>query len=92
MTNHNTPAEKQPLFGDRTGKVTPDEIADALFITSKQVRAKLRRLTDKQAQPGSGGRWNLEIGSPVFERLVSELQNPHNRKIVVAELRADLAD
>jgi hypothetical protein len=82
-------------FGDRKGKVTPDEIADTLSLeghtlTAKQVRAKMRRLTDKQAQPGSGGRWAVEIESAFFVRLISELRNPHNRAIVVAELRSDL--
>ena len=78
-------------FDGRTGKVTPDEIADALFITSKAVRARMRRLTAKDARPGSGGRWLVEIGSPFYVRLITDLQSPtRNRAVVVAELRNDV--
>lgn len=66
---------------------TPTDIANALFMDAKAVRARIRKMTDKDAQPGSGGRWALDDPEFVTELLAS-LQRPHNRRVVSARLKA----
>jgi hypothetical protein len=72
--------------------ITPKEIAADLYLDAKTVRNAMRRLTDRDGQPGSGGRWNIERNSDFHVALVAHLQRVNgNKKVVVAQLRSDLA-
>jgi hypothetical protein len=60
-------------------KVTPNEIAERLGIPAKRVRSVIRSLTERDSQPGSGGRW--ELTDPEFVALIeSECVARTNRK------------
>ena len=63
-----------PFEGQDGRIVTPKEIGDALYLSDKTVRDRMRKMTDKTAQPGSGGRWDIEVGTESYFVLISTLQ------------------
>lgn len=67
--------------------ITPKQLADELFLDPKTVRNAMRRLTSKDAQPGSGGRWNIKVGSEFDIALRAHLVRTNgNKNVVIAEL------
>jgi len=87
--NHDTKAGNamtdsfvDPFEGETGRKITPGDLAAALFISDKAVRARMRKMTEKSVQPGSGGRWTIEVGSERYFDLVKSLQSPtRNRQV-----------
>lgn len=69
--------------------LSPKDIAIETGRDQKSVRAMMRRMTDADSQPGSGGRWVIESGSDFHVALVKRLTAVHNRKTVTASLKAD---
>lgn len=67
--------------------LSPKDIAIETGRDSKSVRAMMRRMTDADNQPGSGGRWVIESGSEFHLELVKRLTAVHNRKVAVATLK-----
>ena len=63
-----------PFEGQDGRIVTPKEIGDALYLSDKTVRDRMRKLTDKSNQPGSGGRWDIEVGTDSYFVLIQTLQ------------------
>lgn len=71
-----------------TAKIlSPKDIAIETGRDSKSVRAMMRRMTDADNQPGSGGRWVIESGSEFHTELVKRLTAVHNRQTVTATLK-----
>ena len=68
--------------------VTPKEIAQETGRDQKAVRSMMRRMTDADNQPGSGGRWAVESGSEFHTELIRRLTANHNRATVVATIKA----
>jgi hypothetical protein len=67
--------------------LSPKDIAIETGRDSKSVRAMMRRMTDADNQPGSGGRWVIESGSEFHTELVKRLTAVHNRATVTATLK-----
>lgn len=67
--------------------LTPKEIAMATGRDSKSVRAMMRRMSDADSTPGSGGRWIIVEGSEFHTELVKRLTATHNRQTVTATLK-----
>lgn len=67
--------------------ISPKQIAIDTGRDSKSVRAMMRRMTDADSQPGSGGRWAIIEGSEFHQELVKRLTAVHNRKVAVATLK-----
>lgn len=67
--------------------LSPKDIAIETGRDSKSVRAMMRRMTDADNQPGSGGRWVIESGSEFHTELVKRLTAVHNRSTVTATLK-----
>jgi hypothetical protein len=67
--------------------VTPKELADELGVDAKTLRRVMRSMTDADSQPGSGARWEIEIGSDFEIALRDRLSRTHNRKVVRATLK-----
>jgi hypothetical protein len=63
-----------PFEGQDGRIVTPKEIGDALYLSDKTVRDRMRKMTDKSNQPGSGGRWDIEVGTDSYFVLIQTLQ------------------
>lgn len=66
-------------FDGETGRIiTPTDLANALHIGAKSVRDRMRKLTAKSDQPGSGNHWEIEVGTDAYFVLVQTLQSPRN--------------
>ena len=63
-----------PFEGQEGRIVTPKEIGDALYLSDKTVRDRMRKMTAKSDQPGSGGRWDVEVGTDSYFALITTLQ------------------
>lgn len=72
-----------PFEGEEGRVITPTELANALYLSAKTVRDRMRKMTPKSAQPGSGGHWDIEVGTDAYIALVTTLQSPHRNKQVV---------
>lgn len=68
-------------------KVSPKEYAKESGIDAKTLRRIMRSMTDEDSQPGSGGRWEIEIGSQFEIALRDRISRTHNRKTVTATLK-----
>jgi hypothetical protein len=71
-----------PFAGEDGRVITPTDLANALHIGAKTVRDRMRKMTAKSDQPGSGGHWDIEVGSPAYIKLVTTLQDSHRNKRV----------
>lgn len=83
MTGHKQ--RKQQMANAKN--LSPKEIAIETGRDSKSVRAMMRRMTDSDSQPGSGGRWVIVEGSEFHQELVKRLTAVHNRQTVTATLK-----
>jgi hypothetical protein len=69
-------------------KMTPTEFANTYSYDPKSVRASMRRLTDRENQPGSGGRWSIDTVE-FHDALLAYMRRPHgNRQTVSAQLKS----
>lgn len=66
--------------------MTPTQFAAAYNYDAKSVRARMRKITDRENQPGSGGRWVID-SLEFHDRLLADMRAPHNRRIVSATLK-----
>jgi len=66
----------------------PKDIANQTGRDQKAVRALMRRMTNVDQQPGSGGRWKVIESSEFHVELVARLTAVHNRKSVTATLKS----
>lgn len=77
---------KTPDFAIATGtKVTPKQYSEATFCDPKSLRRVMRSMTSEQ--PGSGARWEIEIGSDFELALRNRISRTHNRQTVTASLK-----
>jgi hypothetical protein len=68
--------------------MTPTEFGDAYGYDAKTVRARMRKITDRADQPGSGGRWNIDTVE-FHDTLLADLRNRHgNRRVVSAKVKS----
>ena len=67
--------------------MTPTQFAIAYNYDAKSVRARMRKITDRENQPGSGGRWVID-SLEFHDRLLADMQRPHNRRVVSAQLKS----
>ena len=66
---------------------TPTEFAEFYNFDAKSVRARMRKITDRDSQPGSGGRWVID-SQEFHDSLLADLRRPHNRRVVSATLKS----
>jgi hypothetical protein len=70
--------------------ITPTELGEREGYSPKTVRDAMRALTNKSDQPGSGSRWEIEVGSEFESALVARLKSKHgNRRVVRATLKGE---
>lgn len=60
-------------------KITPKELAAELGVSDKSLRSIMRRMTAKDTQPGSGGRWSIE--PEMADQIRAKVRATTNRKI-----------
>lgn len=72
---------------DSAKVVTPKELAKELNCDPKTLRRIMRSMTESDSQPGSGARWEIEIGSEFDAALRERVSRSHNRKTVTATLK-----
>ena len=71
--------------------MTPAEYGREIGYGQKTVRDNLRAMTDQADQPGSGGRWEIEIGSDFEIALRKRItdKNGNRKRVVRAAFRAE---
>jgi hypothetical protein len=84
-TKGDTPMSDNPEF--ITLPCTPTQFGDFYGYDAKSVRARMRKITDRDAQPGSGGRWNID-SVEFHDALLADMRRPHNRAVVSAQLKS----
>ena len=62
-------------------EISAKELAAELGIDPKALRSIMRKMTDADSQPGSGGRWVIVRDSELFTELVNRVKNAHHRKV-----------
>lgn len=71
------------------GPMTPTQFGDKYGYDAKSVRARMRKITDRDAQPGSGGRWVID-SAEFHDALLADMRNRHgNRRVVSASLKSE---
>ena len=61
-------------------QITPKQLAAELGVSDKSLRSIMRRMTDKDSQPGSGGRWNIE--PEMADAIRAKVRAATNRTVV----------
>lgn len=80
MSNKQNVSEVSEIPAVANGNITPRQLADELGIDAKTLRRVMRSMTDKDSQPGSGGRW--EIDAIAADAIRARVARNHNRKTV----------
>ena len=61
--------------------ISAKDFATQLGIEAKALRSIMRKMTDSDSQPGSGGRWAIVEGSELATELALRVKNSHHRKV-----------
>lgn len=66
--------------------MTPKKFATDFGYDPKSVRRVMRSMTESDAQPGSGGRW--EMDDDFVAALKLRMEKSHNKKVTVATVKS----
>lgn len=62
-------------------EISAKELAIELNIDAKALRSIMRKMTQVDSQPGSGGRWVIVRDSDLYKELIIRVKNAHHRKV-----------